>query len=390
MGYLITLIHGTFAKKAPWTDENSDFCTKIKQQLGEKSGSIQFECFDWSGINSNTARFEEGDNLAIKLNAQLLQHPDKKKIIIAHSHGGNIAMYALKKIGASNKEFRLVTMATPFLNFRIREYAENINLHLILLCILICTLLLIPLGVLTDGFVRLSIFDAIDKYRILVFFFIVICLFGLLFRLGEYIYGFLNNKVDKLPEQLGQVIKDRSIENLKFNFSILAVVDHSDEIKLWFGNLYRIWETVLNIHEWLANLTRWAIYITLAMIFLMLIVLCIGVKSGSGVDSIFEMGYTFISYALFLLVFGVPILTFLIPCLFFLIKSNPLVLGWEPWKSQIFLRTTPSTTPLGYRNLTFIEYDLKRSHSLSLKHSIYEHEVVINDVCKWIVSLDSL
>ena len=56
---------------------------------------------------------------AVKLRADLYQaihdYPSSKHVIIAHSHGGNVALYALKDAELRSRVSGLVTLATPFL-----------------------------------------------------------------------------------------------------------------------------------------------------------------------------------------------------------------------------------------------------------------------------------
>lgn len=49
---LITLIHGTWARDAPWTQPTSELATA----LGKSLGDVRFERFSWSGANSHRAR----------------------------------------------------------------------------------------------------------------------------------------------------------------------------------------------------------------------------------------------------------------------------------------------------------------------------------------------
>ena len=70
--------------------------------------------FLWSGANSVHAR----DCAARELSDQLrkdLQDPDAKAVIIAHSHGGNVALRALQHLDFMADRIRVVTLATPFL-----------------------------------------------------------------------------------------------------------------------------------------------------------------------------------------------------------------------------------------------------------------------------------
>jgi hypothetical protein len=58
--YAITLIHGTFAKRAPWTMERSKLRQAIARELGEE---VQFYQFEWSGKNTDAARIRASYDL---------------------------------------------------------------------------------------------------------------------------------------------------------------------------------------------------------------------------------------------------------------------------------------------------------------------------------------
>jgi len=383
MDYLITLVHGTFATKAPWASEGSNLCSKIRSALAPEH-KVDFFSFNWSGKNSNQARFSASEELAQVLKEQETLYPGKKKIIIAHSHGGNIAMYALKKLGNAKAKFSLVTMATPFLNSKVRSFENNIETHIILVPLLLCAIgffLMLWMGIWVMDVVQLP--KPVDKYEGAGFFFFIICSMAFLFNKGQKIHAFLKEETKTLPDELSKIMEHFSLQDTSCDYSILAVVDHSDEVRLWFEYLYRFWELILSLHEWLTSMIKWLVAAfglsILAAVFFKLFEDTF--KSAS--DFTFQL-YMYVSYALLALALCIPVLTFLIPCLFLFIRSNPAILGWESWKSSLFIKTTPSTTPLGYKNLNFIQYDLKRRAALSLKHSIYEHDEVIDNLSHWI------
>lgn len=383
MDYLITLVHGTFAPKAPWTMETSNFCKKLQAAIGEEN-HCEFAVFGWTGQNSHIARFNAADKLAILLTDQLKSHPTKKKIIISHSHGGNISMYALKKLGVCKNEFKLVTMATPFLNSSVRNYSRNIDTHLILLsflCGFIVFILMIMMGVWLFEHVKLGSFEG---YKILLIFPFMAGVMSYCFDFGQKRYKFLKEKSLGLPADLQILEQKLALQDDSCNYPMLSVVDHSDEVKLWFGNLYRFWEFTLNVYDGLASLIKVIAAVVVCCFGGVIVVYLLTGENSTASDLALKITLGF-WYALGFLAFGIPLFTFVIPCLFLLIRSNPAVLGWENWKSQFFIKTTPSTTPLGYQNLTFIQYDMKRDGLFSLKHSIYEHDLVISNLAKWIV-----
>jgi hypothetical protein len=72
------------------------------------------EPFDWSGRNSHRARVRAGRALGDHLTALIERYPGAAHAIVAHSHGGNAAMYAVRTAGLAARIGAIVCMATPF------------------------------------------------------------------------------------------------------------------------------------------------------------------------------------------------------------------------------------------------------------------------------------
>lgn len=86
---VVILVHGTYSSNARWHQPNGDFFKIIEKEaevLGHKVANLK-----WSGANNNKARFIAAESLA-KL---ILSYPiDEEKIVIGHSHGGNVIAIA--------------------------------------------------------------------------------------------------------------------------------------------------------------------------------------------------------------------------------------------------------------------------------------------------------
>src|ERR1700719_4900594 len=70
--------------------------------------------FDWSGANSDSARQQAALDLAIQIRRYRKDHPCEAIRVVAHSHGGNVALLASQFPGVNIDE--LVTLGTPILN----------------------------------------------------------------------------------------------------------------------------------------------------------------------------------------------------------------------------------------------------------------------------------
>ncbi|MEU4475580.1 alpha/beta hydrolase [Micromonospora sp. NPDC023888] len=115
---VITLVHGTFARDAPWTRPNSALSTSL-----ERAG-CHVTRFPWSGRNSHRARSDAAEGLTEHLQRQLTEHPLARHWVIAHSHGGNVALHAADRLRTERgraARVTTVTLATPFLHARPRS-----------------------------------------------------------------------------------------------------------------------------------------------------------------------------------------------------------------------------------------------------------------------------
>ena len=100
-----------------WFEEDSQFLARLCAELHDIPHKIA--PLLWSGANSIDVRDETAHALAEHLSAEHAEHPQATQLVIAHSHGGNIALRALhhlKQRDASRPraEPLVVTLATPF------------------------------------------------------------------------------------------------------------------------------------------------------------------------------------------------------------------------------------------------------------------------------------
>ena len=130
---IITLVHGTFARHASWTHEGL-----LNDTLGGIKG-VLLNRFCWSGGNSHTDRLEAGRQLADHLIALAEKFKNAKLFIVSHSHGGNVAMYALKHLEEKRIAYRIngvVTLATPFITLRRRRLHPAVPIAVFTLALL--------------------------------------------------------------------------------------------------------------------------------------------------------------------------------------------------------------------------------------------------------------
>jgi pimeloyl-ACP methyl ester carboxylesterase len=131
------LVHGTWPtggflphkyprlfKPSPvWTENDSEFCHALKSKLP----GIEFRPFKWSGENREADRRKAAIELANLLKREVLHDKHACHVVIAHSHGGNVALWALGQLpdDVRSQVAGLATLATPFLSFLPRRLSET-------------------------------------------------------------------------------------------------------------------------------------------------------------------------------------------------------------------------------------------------------------------------
>jgi hypothetical protein len=130
----VLCVHGTFGRgivfdnghRIRWFDEGSSFTRRITELLAGRGISANFvPALVWSGANSIRARHQAAESLASRLDACATED-DGPIMVVAHSHGGNVAMKALNLVDpATLRQLRIVTLATPFLKLFEIGYADR-------------------------------------------------------------------------------------------------------------------------------------------------------------------------------------------------------------------------------------------------------------------------
>jgi hypothetical protein len=112
MKTVITLVHGTWARRSKWTLDESSLCQELRRELGD----VEFRRVPWSGRNHSFARTQAARKLRDSLVDAFDKWPTARHAVIAHSHGGNAAMYVLREPALQRRVSAVITLATPFLH----------------------------------------------------------------------------------------------------------------------------------------------------------------------------------------------------------------------------------------------------------------------------------
>ena len=127
---IVVLVHGTFAPNADWTEPGSTLVKAIR--AAEPADDTLFVRFGWPGSiggyqnNTNFIRYGAGQKLGELLWQLRKQHPRAGIVVIAHSHGGNVALYAARH---APHLAGVVLMGTPFISVSPRDLTGDLALR---------------------------------------------------------------------------------------------------------------------------------------------------------------------------------------------------------------------------------------------------------------------
>ena len=135
-GIVTIIVHGTFAAQAAWwrLGSGETFADRLEQALSAQGmagtvwdpilrAGLSYDDFSWSGENTHRARIAGGRKLARALDdlAGRLSATATSPLyvnLVAHSHGGNVALEALRHVGRTVRVRRLACLGTPLISFR--------------------------------------------------------------------------------------------------------------------------------------------------------------------------------------------------------------------------------------------------------------------------------
>lgn len=207
--YIVTLVHGTFAhepEKREWTLPGSSTEETLKAALqGDDPAKVEFtEPFIWTGANNHKQRLKAGSDLATMLSAEERILGDRR-ILVGHSHGGNVILYALKELstlGMEEQVDRVVTLATPHLTASTRPLKDTFGIIGVLGGIIVWAAI--------GYFYVFVLFESIAKISETVNLIIGALLFTIVgIGIGKYIHGLIHEKLHDHVVKLAGIQADK-------------------------------------------------------------------------------------------------------------------------------------------------------------------------------------
>ncbi len=389
---VVTTVHGTYAKRATWVEPDSKLGQALTQRFG---ASVAVVPFRWDGRNNPSARAQAKDKLREHLHCMAQKYKLAQHYIIAHSHGGNVAFYALRDKSLRDSIAGVACLATPFLVSRPRELgSKSMAVHVAGAV----GLLLLVVQFLARWW--LSAFDPVWLRELISFalLFLIMVLVAALMKNWRTFAGSLHKEL-----QLATLSKERLL-------IIRAPGDEASAALLFFQFVsqlsVRIYVLLYQLHERLLGLLkRWSGYrlrliaalVGGLVLYVAVIICAIALKMPTGATAAvvillawFCMAVPALTLIGWIDVAAGPVQFTISAILFAIIIVLSITLlpfGWQVALSNILLDVTAETTPPGTWEVTQIEPTHNQVQAGDVQP--LQHSVVYDDphshalICNW-------
>jgi hypothetical protein len=363
---LVTLVHGTWPRgffptlrrrnRSPlWFEESSPFLARLSAEFGDIPHRIK--PLPWSGENSIFVRDKAAHVLAECLSAEHTEHPKATQLIIAHSHGGNIALRALHLLqqrdsaqlcGGDSAIPLVVTLATPFIEVHQADFGDRPSRVRVAISVSIALLLWLSVSVISD--------DDMFSSRMLIFTAVEFLLYGFLcwywiFRRAAATAR--QNKVEALTDatRFGQIVSAQAQRLL-----VIRAIDDEASLAFALGTIF----------HYVATRTIKYLFAVLPIL-LSLLTFMLGLLR----EPQFFIAAQVVACALIMLLGALTVSR----------SVHGRELAVSPMECQINTQSVPDATDLS-QIVTLISH----SYVKSLRHGIYEHESCARAISDWIRS----
>jgi hypothetical protein len=194
---------------------------------------VEFYAPSWSGSNSHRGRIQAAKDLAAHIDLVAAKHPGVPHFIIGHSHGGNVALYALRYATKTDPVLGVCCLSTPFFKSFVRKGSPKQAVVRVLVGALAVSALIsnwiYPMRLLGDphGNVKSSVWLVMAAVVVLP------SLLGL-GVVARRIFPEYFSKLEKSWALRGLARLSRSVENREtLGMEILIVRTPKDEASLW-------------------------------------------------------------------------------------------------------------------------------------------------------------
>ncbi len=350
-----------------WFEKGSPFLDRLSTELGDIPHKIT--SLVWSGANSIFVRDKTAHVLVEQLSAEHAEHPQAAQLIIAHSHGGNIALRALRLLHqpdgsrvleADGANPLVVTLATPFIEVQHADFGDEPGLVRAALILA----LWIPSWVLTKALFPVNEFGK----PLLISGAVTLVFAGFIwwYWFSKRATRRRQNHVEALrtATRLGKIVSAHAQRSL-----IIRAVDDEASLLLAFS-------TIVNFFIARAiRYIRWIIFGPFSAVLLSVFVIRYFKLSVEQADMLeqqewYEDAIQLVCSALVLFLFGL---------LSVARTAHGRELAISPLECQINTQSTPDA-----KGLSEIVTLVRRTHAKSLRHGIYDHEDCAKTISDWV------
>jgi hypothetical protein len=387
---LITLLHGTWPRglfprlarfkkrvwelirRKPsgppppfWFEEGSPFLARLSTELGGIPHRIT--PLLWSGKNSIFVRDETAHRLAEHLSAEHAEHRQATQLVIAHSHGGNIALRALHHLhqpdgsrlcDSDGANPLVVTLATPFIEVQHADFGDAPTL----VRIAVFYAVWFPSFVLTKAFFPMDEFYT----PLLIGGAVSLVFVGLLW------WYFFSKRATRRRENHVEIL--RTVTRLGAIVSaqaqrvlIIRAIDDEASLTLALSTIANFFITRA------IRYIRWIVFGPIGAILLSIIVGRYFV-SWAQEDSLKQLNW----YEDVIQVGFCSLILFLFGLLSVARSAHGGELARSPMELQINTQSAPDA-----KGLSEIVTLVRRTHAKSLRHGIYDHEDCAKTIAAW-------
>jgi hypothetical protein len=367
--YVVTLVHGTFATDATWTLDDSDFRKTMVKQLDTE---VAFDVFSWSGGNTHSVRTEAGNSLRNRLKHVSDKYPQSKHFVIAHSHGGNILLYALRDTMIADRLSGIITMGTPFISCRRRDIDEAFDTFRYL----VPALLVLP-TMAAIGISLATLYEKLFQDYENSFWGVILGFF-----LGIWLMQFVKRGIDHplrdWAHQAQNAIVTR-LATLDYDFPpMLCGVIRHDEAGVALAVLYRVSNLASQVFGIVLKLSGFVF----GLCFILLITLGLISMTFSVSDSTLSVQVMYFAAGVCLCLLLLQIPMTLIPKL---VRAHQGGFGGETVLDNWFSDIRVTSFPVNRSSKPLELQDESNFRSRHLRHSrFYQDETFIEQVSRWI------
>jgi pimeloyl-ACP methyl ester carboxylesterase len=380
--YVITLVHGTFAREAEWILSEAEFCRIIGRELPER---CVFKPFQWSGDNNHQARFDAATALAKDLLATLNQYPTSRHFVIAHSHGGNIALAAQGHWAVKGKLAGIITLGTPFISCAPRKVNLGIEITFTSLGILFIAIIMLVYAItifhlVWNGTLRGGLMSAIYGGLLLIFNRVF---FGSIKSAWSLFSDFCSGRLNGFVKTTQQRASRRFFLSTSHLPPVICFSVSDDEAGRWLALLRKLGNFGPAVSAGISNMFPWLIALVQIVLLLTVIVGLFG-KSLALVIMVIPLAVSIcllvLAAIMFMLVLVITIVSQRA------IRAHRFGFGGETILDNLFSDISISDFPLNAPTVTRVA----TYASGGLRHSsYYKDPAIARCIAHWIEYIDS-